>query len=104
MKIYQHFLNIGETADFLGVTVATVRRWCKNHKLVVHHRTLGNHRRFEMAHLWDVRGDPKRITVEYARVGSHDQKQDLVRQVERLSELNVGLIIDNVESGEWFKL
>ena len=52
-----------------------------------------------MSHLWDVRGDAKRITVGYARLSSHDQKQDLVRQVERLTELNAGLIISDLGSG-----
>ena len=98
MKTYQQFLSTGQAARFLGVTVATVRRWCKGGKLIVHHRTQGNHRRFDLPHLSSVRGDAPRMAVGYARVSSHDQKQDLARQVERLKPLT-DLVIDDLGSG-----
>lgn len=81
-------LSIGETAKILGVSVKTVRRWADSGKLRSV-RSPSGHRRF---HLDDVEklnsGSPitteNRITINYARVSSHDQKEDLVRQIKVL--------------------
>ena len=39
-------LSVGELAAKLGVTSATIRRWCRAGKLTEILRTVGNHRRF----------------------------------------------------------
>ena len=39
-------LSVGELAAKLGVTSATIRRWCRAGKLTETLRTAGNHRRF----------------------------------------------------------
>ncbi|WP_210498820.1 MerR family transcriptional regulator [Vibrio crassostreae] len=40
------YLTIGETAEMLGVSVPTIRRWQRAGKIQESHRTAGNHRRF----------------------------------------------------------
>ncbi len=95
MLVFEQFLSIGKAAQFLGVAVVTVRRWSKSGQLSVHHRTLGNHRRFSVEKLSDALGEPReqRISVGYARVSSHDQKADLVRQAARLTKGGAELMI-----------
>jgi putative resolvase len=76
-------LPISEAAKLLGVHVATVRRWERAGKIKAH-RTQGNLRRFDIAEIRPdlLRAVPATIkkTVAYARVSSHDQKEDLERQ------------------------
>ena len=64
----------------LGVHPQTLRRWEREKRpgLAVPVRTLGNHRRYPVP----VQGN---ITVGYARVSCHDQKEDLPRQADRLT-------------------
>jgi predicted site-specific integrase-resolvase len=77
------FVGIGEAADALGVSITTLRRWEACGKLVAEH-TAGGHRRYDLARLkpelFRARDDAARRTVAYARVSSHDQKDDLERQ------------------------
>ncbi|ADG07794.1 recombinase family protein [Kyrpidia tusciae] len=80
-------VSIGKAAKELGVSPETLRRWEAEGKIRVE-RTPGGHRRYDLASLqgWSRKEpEPKeRITLAYARVSSHDQKADLVRQVELL--------------------
>lgn len=71
-------VSITEAADLLGVTPKTLREWEKTGK-ITSTRTEGGHRRYQVAQLLGSRID-KAITVAYARVSSHDQKDDLERQ------------------------
>ena len=79
----ERLVSIGEAAKALGVSVTTLRRWEVSGKLVPEH-TAGGHRRYDLAKLrpemfrTDV--EANRRTVAYARVSSHDQKDDLERQ------------------------
>ncbi|NMP25064.1 IS607 family transposase [Sulfobacillus harzensis] len=77
------FVSIGEAAQALGVSITTLRRWEREGKLVPEH-TSGGHRRYDLAKLYPERfrvaADVTRKTVAYARVSSHDQKDDLERQ------------------------
>lgn len=41
-------LSIGETAEMLGVSAPTIRRWQKSGEIQESHRTVGNHRRFSI--------------------------------------------------------
>ena len=81
-------ISIGDTAKELGVSVKTVRRWADAGKLRFE-RTPTGHRRFYLADIKkitprDFRPLEERITINYARVSSHDQKDDLTRQVQVL--------------------
>ena len=81
------FISIGEAAVVLGVAVSTLRRWGAEGRLPPHHRTEGWHRRYDLAQL-QARLNPEdnrpKKVIGYARVSSHDQKDDLVRQAARL--------------------
>lgn len=78
-------ISIGECAEILGVSVKTVRRWSDSGKLRFE-RAPSGHRRYNLQDVKRIK--PKtladledRITINYARVSSHDQKADLARQV-----------------------
>lgn len=76
------YIAIGEAAKLLGVSLSTLRRWEASGRLVPE-RTKGGRRRYLLS---TVRPDLVRKvesvkkTIAYARVSSHDQKDDLVRQ------------------------
>jgi putative resolvase len=76
-------VSISQAAKELGVTAKTLRRWEEQGKIEVE-RTAGGHRRYDLAKLQGlVPRKPQpggRITIGYARVSSHDQKEDLGRQ------------------------
>lgn len=73
-----YMIGIKEAAELLGITPKTLRLWEKEGK-IISHRTEGNHRRYKVSELIASRGD-KLMTIAYARVSSHDQKDDLKRQ------------------------
>lgn len=88
MGSYGVSLSIGETAKILGVSVKTVRRWTDSGKLTSH-RSPSGHRRFNLQDIQKLNentlGIPEnKITINYARVSSYDQKEDLIRQVKVL--------------------
>lgn len=75
--------TIGEASKVLGVSISTLRRWEKEGRLQPDEITPGGHRRYDLVKLRPElfrlqRSDRK--TVAYARVSSHDQKEDLERQ------------------------
>lgn len=76
-------VTIGEASKVLGVSITTLRRWEKEGRLQPDEITPGGHRRYDLLKLRPElfrlqRSDRK--TVVYARVSSHDQKEDLERQ------------------------
>jgi predicted site-specific integrase-resolvase len=77
-------VSISKAAKEIGVTAKTLRRWEEQGKIEVE-RTAGGHRRYDLAKLQGViprKPQPGgRKTIGYARVSSHDQKDDLVRQI-----------------------
>ena len=76
-------VSIHEAAQFLGVTPTTLRRWEREGRLLPDVRTRGGDRRSDLNRLGsEPQGSdhPDRKTVAYARVSSHDQKDDLDRQ------------------------
>ena len=81
------FVGIGEAAAALGVSITTLRRWEASGKLAAEH-TAGGHRRYDLAklkpELFRAEADAQRRSVAYARVSSHDQKDDLERQKQLL--------------------
>lgn len=73
---------IGQAAEELGVTKETLRRWEKFGKIAVE-RTPKGHRRYDIASLKGFipkKNSDEKYTLAYARVSSHDQKEDLKRQ------------------------
>lgn len=82
-------VNISEAAQILGVTTTTLRNWDKKGLLKPDELTKGKARRYRIESLRNVnrniiftKDDLK--TIAYARVSSHDQKEDLNRQVHLL--------------------
>ena len=75
---------IQEAAEALGVSAQTLRRWEREGKLLPDERTAGGRRRYDLARLqpemFRSEAQARRRTVAYARVTSHDQKDDLERQ------------------------
>ena len=78
--------SIGAAANLLGVSTSTLRLWEKLGKIKPAFRTKGGHRRFLYKDI-KVNSSNKhtsRLTLAYARVSSHDQKEDLERQKDLL--------------------
>jgi excisionase family DNA binding protein len=79
----ERLVGIGEAAEFLGVSITTLRRWEAEGRLAAEH-TAGGHRRYDLAKLrpemFRAAEKVSRRTIAYARVSSHDQKDDLERQ------------------------
>lgn len=82
-------VNISEAARILGVTTTTLRNWDKKGLLKPDELTKGKARRYRIESLRNInrniiftKDDLK--TIAYARVCSHDQKEDLNRQVQLL--------------------
>ena len=82
---------IGDAAHFYGVSVQTMRRWDKNGILKSTSRTLGNHRRYQL-------GGEEKLKVGYARVSSHDQRNDLITQAKSL-EPYCDVVLEDLGSG-----
>jgi predicted site-specific integrase-resolvase len=92
------------------VAVSTLRRWDKEGRLKPTFRTFGNHRRYAWVDLQAIIDPDKpacreQKVIGYARVSSHGQKSDFVRQADRLkvwSESNLGVsaeVIRDLGSG-----
>jgi len=78
--------SIGKAAKELGISRDTLRRWEKSGKIKPE-RTLKGHRRYNIASLLGAtprKTNQEKKTISYARVSSHDQKDDLKRQVQLL--------------------
>jgi predicted site-specific integrase-resolvase len=76
-------VSIQEAAEFLGVSPQTLRRWEREGRLLPDERTPGGRRRYDLARLRPEQfraAETPRRTIAYARVSSHDQKDDLERQ------------------------
>lgn len=81
------FISIGQVCEILGISISTAYRWLKLGKLKETFRTLGNHRRFnkqDILNLYTPADTTERLTILYARVSSHDQKNDLITQEQKL--------------------
>jgi excisionase family DNA binding protein len=85
-------ISIGEAAKELGISVKTLRRWADADK-IRSERSPSGHRRFYLSDVKritprDLQPLDERITINYARVSSHDQKADLVRQIQVLESFS----------------
>ena len=79
-------MTIGEAAKVLGVTTTTLRNWDRKGLLKPDELTRGGNRRYRLESLKNIKDDLHMVqdglkTIAYARVSSHDQKEDLIRQV-----------------------
>ena len=79
----KRYIKIGAAAKFLGCGIDTLRKWEKSGELVPDRKTKGGTRFYDMAKLLAL-GDSDMPTICYARVSSHDQREDLTRQQEML--------------------
>jgi predicted site-specific integrase-resolvase len=76
-------VKIGKAAEMLGVDVQTLHAWEKSGELVPDRRSKGGTRYYDLGKIMGL-GSEDMPTIGYARVSSHDQKNDLVRQQELL--------------------
>ena len=76
-------VKIGKAAEMLGVDVQTLHAWEKSGELVPDRRSKGGTRYYDVAKILGL-GNADMPTIGYARVASHDQNNDLVRQQELL--------------------
>lgn len=82
-------VSIGKASKLLGVTIQTLRNWDKQDLLKPDEVTKGGSRRYKIESLKNINRNIKfnadeLKTIAYARVSSHDQKEDLIRQVQVL--------------------
>jgi len=80
------FIKAGEASKILGISIQTLRRWEKTGQLLPDKKSEGGTRYYNVDHLFGVVSKQDScLTYAYARVSSHDQKEDLQRQKEILS-------------------
>ena len=82
-------VSTGQASKLLGVTIQTIRNWDKQGLLKPDDITKGGQRRYKLETLKNINKNIKfntdnLKTIAYARVSSHDQKDDLIRQVQVL--------------------
>ncbi len=85
----KRMLSIGQASKLLGVTIQTLRNWDKKDLLKPDEFTKGGERRYKLESLRRINrnivfNQDKLKTIAYARVSSHDQQDDLIRQVQVL--------------------
>lgn len=73
-----NIVSIKEASKTLGITPKTLRKWELDGK-VTSIRTEGNHRRYDLSKLLNIKSGAS-LTIAYARVSTSGQKDDLVRQ------------------------
>jgi putative resolvase len=94
-------LPISQMAAQLGVHPQTLRRWERSGKTPKPTRTVGNHRRYQTGVPQD-----NGLTIGYVRVSSHDQKLDLERQKQFVTQQSgkpLDLVISDLGSGLNYK-
>ncbi|WP_033596375.1 IS607 family transposase [Helicobacter pylori] len=85
----KRMLSIGQASKLLGVTIQTLRNWDKKDLLKPDELTKGGERRYKLESLRRINrsvvfNQDELKTIAYARVSSHDQQDDLIRQVQVL--------------------
>ena len=79
----RRLVKIGEAAALIGSAPATLRKWEQTGELLPARKTKGGTRYYAVTDLLAL-GSADTPTIGYARVSSHDQKNDLIRQAELL--------------------
>ena len=77
-------IKVGKAAETLGVNISTLRRWEETGELLPARKSKGGTRYYDEDALVGLK-DVDMPTIGYARVSSHDQKDDLVRQADLLA-------------------
>jgi len=93
-------ISISEADYILGITTKTLRRWHQSGKLLPKFRTIGGHRRYKLGDILKIiepKIDINKKTLCYSRVSSYDQKEDLIRQSEKLKEFCKEKKLKNIE-------
>jgi predicted site-specific integrase-resolvase len=80
------FIKIGEAAKTLGISIQTLRRWEAEGYLIPHRKSKGKTRYYDLDQLIGKKTTEDDLTIAYARVSSHEQKEDLKRQAEVLAD------------------
>lgn len=75
-------ISISQAAKLKGVSTSTLRRW-ETEGILIPERTANGHRPYDLNQLLGIKKDLS-FTIGYARVSSHDQKEDLTRQIQVL--------------------
>jgi excisionase family DNA binding protein len=94
------YITPSEAAKHFGVCLHTLRRWEKNGQIEAIRTPSGRERRYCLeSYTGAGHSQPKQVIL-YARVSSHQQKDDLNRQIARLVELYPGAeLISEVGGG-----
>jgi putative resolvase len=79
------FIKIGQAAKILGVSIQTLRRWEEKGYLLPDRKSKGETRYYNLDKLVGKYILENDLTIGYARVSGHDQKEDLKRQAEALA-------------------
>lgn len=79
------FVKVGEASEILGVSYRTMIRWHQSGQLIPDKISDGGTRYYLRSKLEDGTKENSKITVGYARVSSHEQKDDLETQKQALS-------------------
>lgn len=79
-------MSIAEACEFLGVCQDTLRRWERAGKITPL-RTEGGHRRYDSEELikFKAKKSDCKYAVAYCRVSTSEQKEDLQRQIDAVS-------------------
>ena len=102
------YYTIGEFSKKVGLSISTLRNWDSDGKLKPAYVTSGGHRYYsdeQVNRLIGLKLDKQeKITIGYARVSSHKQKDDLKRQIECLKMYMIAKgysfeIIEDIGSG-----
>ena len=79
------FIKIGVAAKILGVSIQTLRRWELEGELLPDRKSDGKTRYYQLDNLLGcVQKNESKLTIGYCRVSSNDQKNDLIRQAQRV--------------------
>lgn len=97
------FIKIGRAAELLGVSIQTLRRW-EEQKILLPDRKSRGTRYYNVDNLLGLQKVSSDLTIAYARVSSHDQKEDLKRQSTLLSSFCISRgwnyeVIEDLGSG-----
>jgi putative resolvase len=79
----QRLVKIGEAARLLGASIVSLRKWEATGELLPARKTKGGTRYYAISDILES-NTCESPTICYARVSSHDQKEDLVRQQQML--------------------
>ena len=80
------FIKVGEAAKILGVSIQTLRRWEEEGHFLPDRKSKGHTRYYALDRLLGKIPTENQLTVAYARVSSHEQKNDLERQANVLAD------------------